>query len=38
MLVLTAKIIAKTLSDLIDEPEKLDEIHEEFLKNKSEMG
>ena len=38
MLVLTAKIIAKTLSDLIDEPEKLDEIHEEFLKNKSELG
>lgn len=38
MLLLTSKIIAKTLKDLIENPVNLEKIHKEFIKNKLRMG
>jgi len=38
MIVKTAKIIAKTLNDLIDEPKHIEKIKKEFEENKIKMG
>lgn len=38
MLILTSKIIAQSLKDIIENPQKLKEIHEEFTQNKLRVG